>query len=186
MGVAPPSGGTWLDQLCEVLERIPHAVAVTDMKIPGLPMTFCNAAMVALTGYSKQNSQGRNCRFLQGKRTEAAAVRVAAAEGVPVVDVHTLMLADDKWPQYVGADLASGDGLHLSPEGQRFVARKLLALLAQEMALPVPIEGISPQERLMIDVPTLPVHLPPGVRMPPAGFEALIEAHEERRRAAYL
>ena len=48
---------------------------VTDMKAPGLPMAFCNSAMVSLTGYPKDFAQGRNCRFLQGKKTEAAAVR---------------------------------------------------------------------------------------------------------------
>ena len=49
---------------------------VTDMKTPGLPVTYCNSAMVKLTGYPKEHTVGRNCRFLQGKRTEAAAVRV--------------------------------------------------------------------------------------------------------------
>ena len=62
--------------LCEVAEQMPHAIAVTDMKIPGLPVTFCNSAMVNLTQYPKEHTQGRNCRFLQGKGTEAAAVRV--------------------------------------------------------------------------------------------------------------
>ena len=57
-------------------ESLPHAVAITDMKVPGLPVTFCNSAMVSLTGYPKEHTQGRNCRFLQGKRTEAASVRV--------------------------------------------------------------------------------------------------------------
>ena len=51
-------------------------MVVTDMKIPGLPLTFVNQAMVALTGYSAMHCQGKNCRFLQGKKTEAAAVRV--------------------------------------------------------------------------------------------------------------
>ena len=58
-----------LDMLCEVAEQMPHAIAVTDMKIPGLPVTFCNSAMVNLTQYPKEHTQGRNCRFLQGKGT---------------------------------------------------------------------------------------------------------------------
>ena len=75
-GLRSPSAGSWLDMLCEVAEQMPHAIAVTDMKIPGLPVTFCNSAMVNLTQYPKEHTQGRNCRFLQGKGTEAAAVRV--------------------------------------------------------------------------------------------------------------
>ena len=62
--------------LCDLAEKLPVAIAVTDMKVPGLPVTFCNSAMVKLTGYPKEHTQGKNCRFLQGKRTEAAAVRV--------------------------------------------------------------------------------------------------------------
>ena len=75
-GVSPPSSGSWMQMLQAVLEQLPHAVAITDMKVPGLPVTYCNSAMVSLTGYPKEHTQGRNCRFLQGKKTEAAAVRV--------------------------------------------------------------------------------------------------------------
>lgn len=71
----PPAQGGWLQQLGALLEQLPHAVAVTDMKTPGLPVTMCNSAMVRLTGYSREETQGRNCRFLQGQETEAAAVR---------------------------------------------------------------------------------------------------------------
>jgi len=73
--VRAPSGGTWLQMFNELAESLPHALAITDMKTPGLPVTACNSAMVKLTGYSKAQTEGRNCRFLQGKRTEAAAVR---------------------------------------------------------------------------------------------------------------
>ena len=66
----------WLQMVCAVAEQLPHAVAITDMKTPGLPVTWCNSAMVNLTGYPKEHTQGRNCRFLQGKRTESASVRV--------------------------------------------------------------------------------------------------------------
>ena len=75
LGVRAPSGGTWLQMFNELAESLPHALAITDMKTPGLPVTACNSAMVKLTGYSKAQTEGRNCRFLQGKRTEAAAVR---------------------------------------------------------------------------------------------------------------
>ena len=74
-GVSAPSGSTWLAMFSAVAEQLPHAVAITDMKTPGLPVTFANSAMVALTGYPKDEIEGRNCRFLQGKKTEAAAVR---------------------------------------------------------------------------------------------------------------
>ena len=75
-GIATPTAGGWLDMIKQVLDQLPHAVALTDMKIPGLPVTYCNNAMVQLTGYPKEHTQGRNCRFLQGAKTEAASVRV--------------------------------------------------------------------------------------------------------------
>ena len=78
-GVKAPSAGPWLQMFTEVTEQLPHAVAVTDMKTPGLPVTACNSAMVKLTGYPREHIVGRNCRFMQGKRTEAAAVRAMVA-----------------------------------------------------------------------------------------------------------
>jgi PAS domain S-box-containing protein len=74
----------------EIAEQLPHALAITDMKTPGLPVTACNQAMVTLTGYGKEHTVGRNCRFLQGKRTEAAAVRamVAGIRGAKVTTVR--------------------------------------------------------------------------------------------------
>jgi len=74
-GINPPAASPWLQMFCEVAERLPHALIITDMKVPGLPLMFCNVSFEALTGYSKAEAQGRNCRFLQGKGTEAAAVR---------------------------------------------------------------------------------------------------------------
>ena len=39
-------------------------------------MAYANAAACELTGYSKDYMEGKNCRFLQGKKTEGAAVRM--------------------------------------------------------------------------------------------------------------
>ena len=75
MGVLLPAPGPWLAMLCELAERIPHAMLVVNMRTPGLPITFCNTAMVDLTGYAKGSIYGQNCRFLQGPSSEAAAVR---------------------------------------------------------------------------------------------------------------
>ena len=74
-GVPAPSPGQWLQMLCEVVENIPLAMLVTDMCVPGLPITYCNQAMSKLTGYERGEIRGRNCRMLQGPMTEAAAVR---------------------------------------------------------------------------------------------------------------
>ena len=60
---------------------------------PGLPIAFCNQAMVDLTGYPREQIEGRNCRFLQGKRTEAAAVR-AMVSGIRSAKVTTVRVTN--------------------------------------------------------------------------------------------
>ncbi len=47
---------------------------VTDPNQPDNPVIFCNAAFERLTGYSKDEMIGVNCRLLQGPDTSAATV----------------------------------------------------------------------------------------------------------------
>ncbi|MCJ8140969.1 PAS domain-containing protein [Falsirhodobacter halotolerans] len=42
---------------------------VTDPRLPDNPIVFVNDAFVTLTGYSREDLLGRNCRFLQGPGT---------------------------------------------------------------------------------------------------------------------
>ena len=74
LNVAPPYAGPWLQMLCEVLDHVPNAVTVVNMQEPGLPMAYCNSSMAELTGYSKEQLEGKNCRILQGEETEAESV----------------------------------------------------------------------------------------------------------------
>ena len=70
-----PNGGSWLAQFCGLLEQLSVASIVVDVRVPGLPITFANSASRSLVGYEESEYVGRNCRVLQGKRTEGAAVR---------------------------------------------------------------------------------------------------------------
>ena len=70
-----PEGGTWLQQFEHIAELLPHAIVLVDMAIPGVKVGYCNAASEKMLGYTKAEHVGQNCRFLQGKKTEAAAVR---------------------------------------------------------------------------------------------------------------
>ena len=50
------------------------AMIITDPRRADNPIVFANAAFVALTGYSREEIVGHNCRFLQGKDTDRGTV----------------------------------------------------------------------------------------------------------------
>lgn len=55
-------------------------MAITDPAQPDNPIVFVNEAFQRLTGYSRDECIGKNCRFLQGPNTDAKAVaKVRAA-----------------------------------------------------------------------------------------------------------
>ena len=49
-------------------------MVVTDPAQDDNPIVFCNVAFQNLTGYSKEEIVGRNCRFLQGPDTDAESI----------------------------------------------------------------------------------------------------------------
>ena len=70
--------------LLAALATADTSIVVVDMRAPDTPIAHCNAAFEALTGYSRAEILGRNCRFLQGPDTDPAAVgalREAIAAG---------------------------------------------------------------------------------------------------------
>ena len=100
-GRRTPAGGTPLPGALlgpEPDERL-LALAVTvgdlpltlsDARSPDQPLVWVNDAFSRLTGYSREEALGRNCRFLQGPATDRVAVRrirAAVAAGEPVSEV---------------------------------------------------------------------------------------------------
>lgn len=64
------------------------AAVVSDPRQPDNPIVACNAAFMQLSGYSREEIVGRNCRFLRGERTEpeqTAMLREAVAERRPIM-----------------------------------------------------------------------------------------------------
>lgn len=60
---------------------------ITDPRQPDNPIVFVNDAFGRLTGYSREETLGRNCRFLQGPGTsldDVAKVRQAVADLKPI------------------------------------------------------------------------------------------------------
>lgn len=66
------------------LESAMNGILITDATLPDNPITYANPGFSEMTGYSNEEVIGRNCRFLQGRRTDPQAVaeiRDAIREG---------------------------------------------------------------------------------------------------------
>jgi PAS domain S-box-containing protein len=49
-----------------------NGIVITDPNQPDNPIIYCNPAFERITGYSREEAIGRNCRFLQGPETDLA------------------------------------------------------------------------------------------------------------------
>ena len=85
------------------------AVCLSDPHQPDQPIVFANRAFRRLTGYEEEEILGRNCRFLQGAKTDRDAVaRVREAiENEDVLVIELLNYRKDGTPFW--------NALHLGP-----------------------------------------------------------------------
>ena len=58
------------DALRAAMMHSDAAMVLSDPTLPDCPMIAVNPAFCAVTGYTAEESVGRNCRFLQGARTD--------------------------------------------------------------------------------------------------------------------
>ena len=54
-------------------DEVEMSVVISDPSLPDNPMIFVSEEFERQTGYSAEESLGRNCRFLQGEATNAHA-----------------------------------------------------------------------------------------------------------------
>lgn len=62
--------------IAEMISSSPTAAVISNPRLPDNPIIACNDAFVELTGYSRDEIIGRNCRFLRGEGTEDEKARV--------------------------------------------------------------------------------------------------------------
>lgn len=76
--------------LAHALADVECGVAIADPNLEDTPLIYVNEAFTQLTGYSRAELLGRNCRFMQGHLTDQAAVqtiRHALARGLDCTTV---------------------------------------------------------------------------------------------------
>ena len=56
--------------LVEMIANSPVATVISNPRLPDNPIIECNAAFMELTGFSRDEIVGHNCRFLSGADTE--------------------------------------------------------------------------------------------------------------------
>ncbi|HEV7286562.1 MAG TPA: HWE histidine kinase domain-containing protein, partial [Kaistia sp.] len=62
-------GGGGTDPFAAAVRATRMPMLITDPRLPDNPIVFVNDAFARLTGYSREETLGRNCRFLQGPGT---------------------------------------------------------------------------------------------------------------------
>ncbi|MDP3549713.1 MAG: PAS domain-containing protein [Novosphingobium sp.] len=62
--------------ISEMISSSPTAAVISNPRLPDNPIIACNDAFVELTGYSRDEIIGRNCRFLRGSGTEDDKARI--------------------------------------------------------------------------------------------------------------
>lgn len=56
------------------IESSPNGILMSDAQEPDLPIVYVNSAFSHITGYSRDEIIGKNCRFLQGQDTDPESV----------------------------------------------------------------------------------------------------------------
>ena len=162
-------GGPGEALLRRALAATTSGVTIVDMRLPDQPLIYVNQAFERLSGVSAADVLGRNCRFLQGPDTDAAAVsrmRAAVDAGRESREVllnhradgstwwnecHLAPVVDDRGEvvQYIGVQHDVTERVQaqraLAQEQER--TRSALARI-QELAYTDPLTGLMNRRRM--------------------------------------
>jgi PAS domain S-box-containing protein len=93
----------------QALEATSVGVVISDACKEDAPVIYVNPAFEAITGYTRDETIGRNCRFLQGPRTDEGAIR-EMREAIERAEPRTVLIEN-----YTADGRAFWNELHLSP-----------------------------------------------------------------------
>jgi PAS domain S-box-containing protein len=90
------------------MDEAPVGITIADASEPDTPLVYVNDAFERITGYTREEALGRNCRFLQGERSDResiAEMRAAIDEQRPT-SVEILNYRKDGAPFWNEVDIA--------------------------------------------------------------------------------
>ena len=98
-----------------IFRSVTSGISVANASLPDLPLVYVNPAFEVMTGYSLEDVQGKNCRFLQGPQTDQAEVtklREAIQDGREVVVILKNFRKDGTafWNEFSLSPIRSRDG----------------------------------------------------------------------------
>lgn len=104
-----------LHQKTRAIDEAPIGIVLTDPDQADNPLIYVNDAFTEMTGYSESAAVGRNCRFLQGKNTDAETVArirdgVDAEEPVSVTLRNYRRDGSEFWNRLELAPVRNADG----------------------------------------------------------------------------
>jgi diguanylate cyclase (GGDEF)-like protein/PAS domain S-box-containing protein len=73
------------------VESSTNGVIIVDAQRADWPIVYVNAAFERITGYSRSQALGRNCRFLQGEETDPATIKQLKSGIAEQREVHVVI-----------------------------------------------------------------------------------------------
>ncbi len=73
------------------VESSTNGIIIVDAQGSDLPMVYVNAAFERITGFSRREALGRNCRILQGEETDPATIKQLRVGIAEQREVHVVM-----------------------------------------------------------------------------------------------
>ena len=111
--IAGTGGGT--DPFPAAVRATRMPMVITNPRLPDNPIAFVNDAFCRLTGYSREEIVGRNCRFLQGPETDPNSVQklreaIAAPRSIEIDIRNHRKDGSPFWNRLLMAPVKGADG----------------------------------------------------------------------------
>nr|WP_281351665.1 PAS domain-containing protein [Alkalicoccus luteus] len=101
------------------MDHTSHVFLITDPKQPDNPIIYANNGFFELTGYTKEEVIGQNCRFLQGPDTDRRAV-ASMRRAIEQKDPFTVELLNYRKDGTPFWNLLHIDPVYVEDEGQYY------------------------------------------------------------------